>query len=359
MQKIKFNENWEFTNIDIPANKDLGHSMTLFTPVQLPHDYTTDHPFDKENASDHQGGYVRTGTLWYRKHFQIAKDACATPTSLLFEGVYSNATIYINGQEAYHRAYGYISICVDITPYLQAGMNLVAVHLDGTKEPSTRWFNGQGITRNVWLMQGADAYLVNDGVYVKPTNITATQCDVAVSTTIATGTEMKAAQTVQAKIALQDASGATVAETSASYTLCLGKSTYTQTLTLTNPMLWQLDAPHLYQCVVTLCAVDGSELDSCTVPFGVRTTEFRPNEGFFLNGKHTLFKGVCMHHDGGCVGAAVPKALWKKRILQLKEMGCNAIRTSHNPFDPDFYDLCDELGMMVMNEIFDGWDIPR
>lgn len=346
MKKINFNKNWEYTNIDVETNKDLGISMTVFEPVQLPHDYTVENPFDKINPSAHQGGYVRTGTLWYRKFYTVK--SLGKPVFLLFEGVYSNSTVYVNGIEVGGREYGYSSFCVEITEALKLGLNLIAVKVDGTKEPSTRWFNGQGITRNVWLMEGDSVYIKNDGVYLNP--LYQGQGKTLVPVEITVVAKEKWDGELNINVEFQNSKILNITE---KIHLQQGENTVKTELALEETKLWSVEEPSLYSCKIEI-GEDQMELN-----FGVRTLEFKPNEGFFLNDVHTYIKGVCMHHDGGAVGAAVPKSLWKKRILMLKDMGCNAIRTSHNPFDPSFYDLCDELGMLVMDEAFDGWDIPK
>lgn len=352
MKKISINQNWEFTNIDDDKNAYMNRNMTLFTPVDLPHDYTTDCPLDQLNASGHQGGYVRVSSLWYRKYLQFQKKP-EQSVFLLFDGVYNNATVYVNGVKVGGRAYGYLPIYIEVSEYLVDGLNLIALHLDGTKEPSSRWFNGQGITRNVWLMVGDQIYIKNDGVFVKPQVQSDGSAKVHIQSNIVSKVIQKNACYT---VSIKDASGKLVTEKKGYVDLCVGENALSDVIELRCPKLWSFESPNLYYCTVFITSEDCSIQDCYEVRFGVRTTEFRSNKGFYLNGEHTLFKGVCMHHDGGCVGAAVPKALWKKRILQLKEMGCNAIRTAHNPFDPEFYDLCDELGMMVMDEIFDEWD---
>ncbi|GKX31471.1 beta-galactosidase [Vallitalea longa] len=355
MKKINFNDNWEYTNIDVETNKDLVQSMTVFKPVELPHDYTIENVFDKSNLSSHQGGYVRTGTLWYRKYMKLEK-VPDNQTFLLFEGVYSNSTIYVNGEKVYSREYGYSSLCVNISDYLKQGVNLIAVYLDGSKEPSTRWFNGQGITRNVWIMSGDNIYIKNDGVFIKPKYVEDGKSVIPVLTTVVSLQEEK---NVSLEIDIQDIDGNLVERFETKVDLNIGENNFNNILDIKDTKLWSCNSPYLYKCIVSVETDNQSHKDSVEINFGVRSLEFKPNQGFFLNGIHTYFKGVCLHHDGGCVGAAVPKSLWKKRILMLKEMGCNSIRTSHNPFNPEFYDLCDELGMMVVDEAFDGWEIPK
>lgn len=355
MQKCSFNEGWEFTNIDLPADAISSRCMTVFSPVSLPHDYTVENPFDKSNPSGHQGGYVRTGTLWYRKFWTLQE--IPAHLFLLFDGVYSNAEIFINGQKVYEREYGYISFCVEATEYLRPGINLVAVRVDGSREPSTRWFNGQGITRNVWVLEAEPIYIAHDSVFVAPKEIADTGAVLQVEAGIVN--PFAEEQSVQVDVEILDQQGKAVARQSCTVLLKTGQTTVYKTISLPYPHRWNLEDPYLYTAEIKSRSSGRGGQDAVRVRFGVRTTEFRPREGFFLNGKHTLFKGVCMHHDGGCVGAAVPKALWRKRILQLKKMGCNAIRTAHNPFNPEFYDLCDELGIMVMDEIFDGWERPK
>lgn len=356
MHKLSFNEDWEYTNIDIDSNKELVSCKTLFKPVTLPHDYTMENPFDKQNPSGHQGGYVRTGTLWYRKWFTWDEEKPSV-VMILFEGVYNNSTVYLNGVMVGGRPYGYSSFVVDLSQNIRSGVNLLAVRVDGTKEPSTRWFNGQGITRPVWLLTGPLVHFAVDGIYVNA-QFDALQKQAAVNVECRL-VNRSSHQTGTLRICIKGPSGKVVAEKQLDGNIVQGENRFAYTLNIENPMLWSCDTPELYLCEVSVCGQESEVTDATNVWFGIRTIEFRPKQGFYLNGEHTLLKGVCMHHDGGCVGAAVPTALWRKRIGQLKEMGCNAIRTAHNPFDPAFYDVCDQMGMMVLDEAFDGWDINK
>ncbi len=354
MNKINFNDNWEYTTVDVEFNKDFARNMTLFSAVTLPHDYSVENPFDKTNPSGNRGGYLPTTTLWYRKYFEVSKVECGS-YFVLFDGVYNNATVYINGIEVTHNEYGYLGFCVDIRQQITDGVNLIAVKVDGSKEPSSRWYNGQGIFRNVWLMTGGEAYIKNDGVYLKQILCDSDEAVVHTEVKLVTLTS----KIVSALIKIKDIEDNVISVARNEVQTIAGENILKTELKIKSPTMWDCENPYLYSCIVEILNENDMILDSYELKLGLRTTEFVPNKGFYLNGKHTLFKGVCLHHDGGCVGAAVPKALWHKRLLMLKDMGCNAVRTSHNPFSPEFYDLCDELGIMVIDEIFDGWEKPK
>ncbi len=340
MKKTLFCNNWEFCLNDTEINKSSFVTPHLWQSVNLPHDWSTEHPFEKINASAFRGAYAKTGVGWYRKAFNISKDELEKRLILYFDGVFRRSTLYINGQEVGGRAYGYISFWYDIKQFLKEGLNLIAVKVDNTDEPASRWYNGCGITRNVWLYSGEAISIPPHGVQIICSDITPQKCNVSVN--------VKADNADDANISIK---------IFASNGEQIATSDNCNDIKIQNPKFWDIDTPQLYSCEVTVSK--NGLTDTAVEYFGVRTVDFIPHKGLFLNGKNIKIKGVCNHHDAGCLGAAVPKAVWKKRLLMLKEMGCNAVRTAHNPFDPYFYDLCDELGLLVMDESFDSWDVVK
>ncbi len=354
MKKKQFNSGWEFTTIDTEQNAGFAREMTCWREVLLPHDWTTDFEFNRTNPSAHQGSYVQMGVGWYRKYFVLSEEDISKQNMILFDGVYHRSTVYLNGEVIGGREYGYSSFTCDLSPYAKVGLNSIVVKVDCSDEPSSRWFNGAGITRNVWLLQGGHQFIPYCGCHIKVEEIAKARCQVEISTTVI---NKESACKGNLFIDIINVDKIKIQSLNMRITIPEGESNHDISGFINHPNFWSCDKPYLYTCKVELVTEECD--DRVEERFGVRTLEFIPHKGFYLNRVPTVFKGVCMHHDGGCVGAAVPKALWKKRILMLKEMGCNAIRTSHNPFNPEFYDLCDELGVMVVDEIFDGWDVPK
>lgn len=354
MNRKSFNDNWEFTTIDTDRNIGNQWDMSMWKSVTLPHDWTTDFEFNRKAVSANQGGYVQMGIGWYRKYFMVTKEMLERELILLFDGIYHNSTVYLNGTKVGGRAYGYISFDCNITKFVKEGLNLLVVKVDCSDEPSSRWFNGAGMNRNVWLLEGEHQYIPYNGSYIYTEQVDENTYDVHTEVTIINQEKEK---TGQLCVTMKHLDGTAITKKIKSIQIKEGKNQEKISLVLEDAKLWSFETPNLYVCEMTITTDQG--IDCLRQQFGVRTIAFKSNEGFFLNGIHTLLKGVCLHHDGGCVGSAVPKGLWKKRILMLKEMGCNAIRTSHNPFNPEFYDICDEVGMLVMDEAFDSWDIPK
>ncbi len=340
MKKSSFNNGWEFCLQDVESNSYSFATPHLWQGVNIPHDWSTDYPFEKLNNSAFQGAYAKCGVGWYRKAFFVTEEELDNRTILYFEGIYRRSTIYINGVEIGGRAYGYSSFWYDVKPFLKTGLNLIAVRVDNSAEPSSRWYNGCGITRNVWLYTGNELSIPPHGVQIVCDDIRKNSCDVTVNLS----EEYPDGTQITIKIFSPNGDNVAIVENH-------------NKLKILNPAFWDIDTPNIYSCEV--CISKDGQSDTATARFGIKTVEFVPHKGMFLNGRNIKIKGVCLHHDAGCLGAAVPKAMWRKRLLMLKEMGCNAVRTAHNPFDICFYELCDELGLLVMDESFDGWDIVK
>lgn len=350
MLKKSICQNWEFCLNDVPENAEPKPTAYVWQCVTLPHDWCTDHPFERDNSTGARGAYVKAGVGWYRKWINFSKEELEKRVIIYFDGIYRRSEIYVNGKKVGERANGYISFWYDIQAYLIEGANLIAIRVDCSEEPSSRWYNGCGMTRPVWLYMGERQSIPPHGIQIVCEDITKQACSVHINVQIDSFYE--SFLDTQLKLRIIDSKGQEEAVSTIQ-----AKDNNHAVLSVENPRFWDIDNPVQYTCEASVI-YDG-KVDTMYQKFGVRTVEFIPNKGFFLNGKWMKLKGVCNHHDAGCLGAAVPEAVWKKRLLMLKEMGCNAIRTSHNPFVPFFYDLCDELGMLVMDECFDGWDVPK
>lgn len=348
-----FDFDWRFHLGDIKDAREKSFDDTEWRILDLPHDWSIEGDYDSTNASGISGGYLPTGIGWYRKNFEAPLEN--KKTFIEFDGVYMNSTVWINGKLLGHRPYGYISFSYDLTPYLQAGRNTIAVKVDHSKAPSGRWFTGSGIYRHVRLVSTNQVYVPQWGTFIK-SSVEDGKAFITAQTEVKKEKEDDSSVTL--KQLLIDRNGEVVASTDTSLNLQIGKHKIQQELILKNPHLWSVDDPYIYN-VVTEIVQDKQIVDKYITTTGFRTISVSPEEGLKLNGEKLIIKGVSNHHDAGPVGAAVPEDVLYRRLKLLKEMGCNAIRTTHNPFAPEFYHMCDSMGFLVMNEAFDGWEEPK
>lgn len=340
--KISFNLSWKFKLGDFPGAQAADYPDDDWRSLDVPHDWSIEGEFDKDNPAGGDGAYLPAGTGWYRKHFS----KCGGPVSLLeFDGVFQNCDVWLNGAHVAHHNYGYTGFELDITAYLQDGDNVLAVRVNNSEQPNSRWYTGSGIYRNVWLTQAEETRVCHWGVYVTTPVITENKAEIKV--------QAELTQRAELSLCVLDKAGSILAKQAYP-----AAQKHIRTLSMANPALWSVDSPVLYT-LRTQVLVDGKVTDQVDTPFGVRCIRFDSDNGFSINGVHTKLNGVCVHHDGGSVGAAVPKAVWARRLRILKKMGCNAIRMSHNPPAPELLDLCDEMGFLVMDEAFDEWLIIK
>ncbi len=323
------NQHWKFHLGDMEYAYYRGFDDSGFELVTLPHDWSVHYPFDKAHSSG--TGYLCGGIGWYRHSFTLPEDIQDKTILITFEGVYKNSRVWCNTNYLGMRPFGYATFTYDITPFVQPGENGLAVRVEHTDLADSRWFTGSGITRNVILSVLPKTHFVKDEVFTYTLDENTLQVDYRLS------------EEAPAFFQLQD--GGELAATAQGSGL-----EGSVTLKVKNPKHWSPDSPHLYKLV---CQAGEDEL---VIPVGIRTFQFNSDKGFTLNGESMKLKGVCVHHDGGALGAAVPRAVWQRRLEKLKQAGCNALRTSHNPPDPDLLDLCDEMGLLVMDEAFDEWE---
>lgn len=355
-QPEKINDNWLFTLSDPKGAEAVSFDDSRWQKLDLPHDWSVKGQLSPTLAS--ATGYLPGGIGWYRKTLNIPADKKGEQVYLYFEGVYNRSEVYINGHLLGKRPNGYISFMYDATPYIKYGeKNSVSVRVDHSQSADSRWYTGSGIYRNVWLVYSNPTHIAQWGVYTYPKQASAKQGVLAVEVEI-NNTESKAAQLTVTN-ELIAGNGKTVAKSSQKVQAANNQTTSVQLdLKVSNPQLWSLSSPGLYK-LRTSVIKDGKTIDSSETTTGFRSFTFDPNKGFALNGEWIKMKGVCLHHDAGVLGSAVPRDVWKRRLLTLKEIGVNAIRTSHNPQAPDLYELCDELGLLVLNEAFDEWEFPK
>ena len=335
---INMDLDWRFHLGDAADAGFMGYDDRAWRQVTLPHDWAVEHPFDPSHASG--TGYLPGGTAWYRKHFTLDESAMGKRVRLTFQGVYKHARVWINSNYLGSHAYGYTSFSFDISPFVKTGENVIAVRVEHEDVADSRWYTGSGIDRHVTLEISVQAAFDEYGLFVSTKEADENRAVLRL--------QYSAPGAQQVRFTLTDGTEKAAVKMTAG-------DGGTVEMTVENPRLWSPDSPFLYRLTGTVL-VQGEAVDTVTVPVGIRSFRFDPDQGFFLNGEPMKIKGVCVHHDAGCLGAAVPKNVWRRRLLKFRDAGCNAIRTAHNPPDPDLLDLCDELGFMVMDEAFDEWE---
>lgn len=321
-----FDNGWRFVLADSAQMSKTDYHDTHWRALNLPHDWAVEGDFLCSNPSGAGGGALPGGIGWYRKTFNLQKKQ-GERYFIEFDGVYMNARVYINGKEVGYRPYGYSSFEYDITPYLIAGRNVVAVRVDNSDQPNSRWYSGCGIYRHVWFTKTADVHVKHWGVHV------VANPDGRISVTADVESQGKA---YKVRNQVFDAQGRAVG------------------LKVRRPHLWSVDDPYIYK-VRTQVLVGGKVVDEVWTNTGFRSFRFDAKTGFWINGKNMKLNGVCEHHDFGCLGAVVNEDAMHRKLVRLKEMGVNAIRSSHNPPAPELLNMCDTMGLIVMDESFDMW----
>jgi beta-galactosidase len=350
-----FDKGWHFHLGDVTGGEKENVNDAGWRMLNLPHDWSIEGKFSKDNPATPEGGALPGGVGWYRKTFTVPSDQKDKRIYIDFDGVYQKSDVWINGHHLGFRPNGYISFRYELTPYLNFGSkNTIAVKVDNSVQPNSRWYSGSGIYRNVWLVTTNKHAISQWGTYVTTPEINKKSAVIEVQTKIGVASFGKQ---LHLKTLILDQSGKVLAST-VSIIAGVGyqvNSTILQKLSLTNPKLWSVDNPYLYKVVSQV--LDGVKvLDSYNTPLGIRYFNFDADKGFSLNGKPMKILGVCNHHDLGSLGAAVNTRALERQLQMLKAMGCNGIRTSHNPPAPELLDLCDKMGFIVMDEAFDCWE---
>ena len=349
--------NWYFHLGDLENAYEKNYADTNWRQVTLPHDWSVEYPKDRSLSSG--TGYVIGGTAWYRKHFTLSSGAKGKKYFLCFDGVYKNSQVWINGYYLGKRPNGYISFRYDVTDFLNYDNenNVVAVRVCHEDIADSRWFTGSGITRKVTLLQYEEVYPCEYGIFFQTPKVSDASAEIVVENELVLSelsADNNAEVTVQSTL-FDGESAIAVLEASAILTKGTPK-TVTTSGTIAAPKLWSPENPALYTLRTSVVLPNGKTVVVDEQKVGIRSIRFDADHGFFLNEKPTIFKGVCLHHDGGALGAAMTKGTWRRRLDKLKNMGCNAIRTSHNPHANELYELCDEMGFLVMDEAFDEWE---
>jgi beta-galactosidase len=354
-ESLSMDFGWRFSLGDEEKAAESDFDDSLWRSVDLPHDWGIEGPFDPKNPSGGSGAWAPGGIGWYRKKFFVPADKAEKGARLEFDGVYHQASVYLNGNLLGRHDYGYSSFAYGLGTELKRwAWNLLAVRVDNEAMPNCRWYSGSGIYRSVRLV-----FFHSLHVDLWGTSVVCSirgKASARVSATVRVRNDLANDATFIVENSILSGKGKPLAVGSKPFAAGKGGSADCEiAMDLPEPRLWSPDDPALY-ILRTRIIADNQTVDEYETRFGVRKAEFRAGKGFFLNGKEMKLRGVCLHHDGGAVGAAVPMRIWERRLTRLKEIGCNAIRCSHNPPDPKFLDLCDAMGFLVIDEAFDKWE---
>ncbi|HEX6430761.1 MAG TPA: beta-galactosidase GalB [Niastella sp.] len=355
---IDFNNNWKFFLGDTAIAKEPGYNDQSWRTLALPHDWSIEGEFSEKNPGTPNQAALPTGIAWYRKTFTLPATAQHKNVCIEFDGIYRNSEVWINGHYLGKRPNGYISFGYDVTQYCNPGtaQQVIAVKVDNSAQPNSRWYTGSGIYRNVRLVLTNKIAIDQWGTFITTPKVSAATATIQIQSVVNNSSGKTGQGTLHTDI--YDASGKLVATAKPVSTSAInwpnGKSTCNYSVTIAKPSLWSITTPYLYKAVTRMVA-NGKIVDEYITPFGIRYFNFDIQNGFSLNGKPTKILGVCMHHDLGALGTAVNVRAMERQLQILKAMGCNAIRTSHNPPAPEFLDLCDKMGFIVMDEAFDMW----
>ncbi|WP_353138947.1 glycoside hydrolase family 2 TIM barrel-domain containing protein [Pseudopedobacter sp.] len=348
-----FNDNWQFYLGDEPQAKNLKFNTNNWRTLALPHDWSIESDFKAEFPARNDGGALPGGIAWYRKTFTVDASKKDQLFYIQFDGIYKHSEVWINGQYLGKRANGYISFQYEISKYLNFGNtpNSIAVRVDNSQQPDSRWYTGSGIYRNVYLISTNKIAVANYGTFITTPKVTATEAKVNVSIEIKNAA---AAKSVTVEVGIYRA-GKLVTKANQSVNVNASSSTkLSQDLTITKPALWSPEQPNLYEVITRI--YDGKKLiDEVKNPLGLRNFRFDADKGFYLNEQPYTLLGVCLHHDLGALGAAMNTRALERQLQIMKDMGANAIRTAHNPPAPEVLQLCDKMGFLVMDEAFDMW----
>jgi beta-galactosidase len=355
-----FDSNWRFIQGDPSGAQAADFEDGSWRQLDVPHDWSIESVPTQSNPAGGAGAFFPSGVGWYRKHFTVPADQAKRLAFIEFDGVMANSDVWINGFHLGKRPYGYVSFYYELTGHLHYGpgsSNVLAVRADNGPQPASRWYAGAGIYRHTRLILADPVHLDEWGTFVTTPHVTADEATVHVKSTVLNASS--AAENITVETTLIDPDGQSAATiTSSGMSVAPGKPLdVDEDLTL-KPRLWDLDHPNMYQAVVRVLE-GGRAVDDQIVHFGIRSAEFKADTGFWLNGQNLKLKGVCLHGDMDGLGTAVPLDAWEHRLAALKLTGCNAIRTSHNPVAPEFLDLCDRMGFLVMDEMFDCWTVGK
>ena len=353
-----FDKDWLFLKSDAQGAEQSNFADSTWRKLDVPHDWSIEGPFDAKNPTGGAGGFLPAGIGWYRKHFTVPKDQTNRRVFIDFDGIMANSDVWINGFHLGKRPYGYVSFQYELTGHLNlGGDNVIAVRVDNSGQPASRWYTGAGIYRHVRLVTTEPVHFANWGTFITTPMIDTGYATVKISSELVN--RGSTGQPVSLQVDILDPNGRKVASgESPSASIGAGQTFDAGiVVSVNNPQLWDIGKGILYKAVARVRS-NGKTIDEQTIPFGIREFHFDPATGFWMNGRNFKIKGMCLHHDGSAFGAAVPLAVWERRLIELRKLGVNAIRNSHNPAG-DFLDLADRMGFIVMDELFDQWTLPK
>lgn len=355
-----FDAGWQFAKGDIEGAETVKGGAADWVKVDLPHDWSIAGPFDQYAPATGSGGFLPTGVVWYRKNFTLPAADKGRRVFIELDGVMERGGVWINGMHVGHRPNGYSSVRYEITDHLKwDGENVIAVRADTSRQPASRWYAGGGIYRHTRLLITGDVHVDGWGTQVSTPEIKGDQANVKVQSAIIN--RGSADRTGRLSVRIIGPDGKLAASASGpAVTLPAGRAVTLQAdAALKAVQRWDIGQGNLYRAELQVLADDGTVLETDSANFGVRQMEFRADSGFWINGRNVKLKGVAIHADGGAFGMAVPLSFYERRLRGLQALGVNAIRTAHHPFSPEFLDLCDRLGLVVMNEAFDMWTVAK
>jgi beta-galactosidase len=357
-RRSNFDKQWRFLEGDAEGAHSPEFRDESWRALDLPHDWSIEGSFREDAPAGGTGAYLPTGIGWYRKQFTLPAETFGKRVVLQFDGVYQRSEVWINGTSLGVRPYGFITFSHDLTPHLNAGkQNHIAVRVDNSLQPNCRWYCGSGIYRHTWLLITDPVHIAQWGTCVRTSSISAESADVEITTRVMNEGSRDA--NCDLTIEILDRDGSIIQKGTKSQLIRReGENTFIHVLRIASPNLWSVATPHLYTVLSTVRSRE-QQLDQDSVTFGIREIKFDVDRGFLLNGEHIKLNGACIHGDGGSVGTAVPERIWERRLELLQQMGCNAIRLSHNPPAPELLDLLDRMGFLVMDEAFDEWRQPK
>ncbi len=357
---LNFDNDWRFFKGDARGAEIPSFDDLKWRTLDVPHDWSIEGPYDNANPTSRGGGYLPAGIGWYRKSFMVNEKDAKQKYLIEFDGVMANSDVWINGFHLGRRPYGYSSFSYDLTGHLKFGKgesNILAVRADNSVQPASRYYTGAGIYRHVRLIVTNPVHIEHRGDYISTSQVTDKKA--VVNLQVAIINESSSIAPVIIETSLIDPTGKTVKSAESGLTIQSGKSvTVDQAVEVADPQLWDTENPDLYSAIIKIRSGKNT-IDELTSVFGIRNSKFEAATGYWLNGKNIKIKGVCLHHDAGGLGSAVPLGVWERRLELLREAGVNAIRTAHNPVAPEFLDLCDRMGFLVMDETFDTWTAAK
>ena len=350
---------WKFQKGDVPSAQEAAFDDAAWRTLDVPHDWAIEDDYDEHSPVLRGGGYLGGGIAWYRKELRLDRSYRGKRICIEFEGVQANSDVWCNGTLLGHRPMGYLPLYYDITDLVHTDgtPDVIAVRVDNTAQPASRWYTGAGIYRHVYIHAFDPLHIERWGVFVYASDVSAGQATVSVESAVvnesATPRQFTLRTTLTAPSGRKTVTRAQTLEVNPGDTV-----RSIQSVQVPDPELWDIDSPNIYEAVTTV-STGRKVIDEQVDRFGIKESHFESETGFWLNGRNIRVLGACVHNDGGAVGSAVPASVWERRIKLLKEAGCNAIRGAHCPMDPAFYEMCDKLGMLLFDETFDTWTAAK